>query len=334
MKHLKNITLKITLIVTVAITVVACEGINDTILPSITGKSGDLLVVVDSSYWNNQTGEALRETFIQEQKGLPQREAMFNIIQVPRKSFARIFQTNRNIVLVEIKPDESTKISINKDVWSQTQLVATITAPNDKIAAETIRKNATNLLDYFNGKEIERLQKKYKVNAASKKALYLREKLKLSLYLDDLFIVAKEDTNFMWLRKETSVGGHPVSQGFIIYTYPYDNDSIFTSSALISKRNEITKKYVGGGNKGSYMYSYSEYNPIEKEINLNGIYAKELRGLWQMEGDFMGGPYINYSMVDEPRNRVISIDAYVYAPKFDKREYLRELEALALTINF
>jgi len=82
------------------------------------------------------------------------------------------------------------------------------------------------------------------------------------------------------------------------------------------------------------MVSYSEYTPVEREINLKGLYAKELRGLWQMEGAFMGGPYLSYSLVDEKNNRVITIDSYVYSPKFDKREYLREMEALALTINF
>ena len=53
-----------------------------------------------------------------------------------------------------------------------------------------------------------------------------------------------------------------------------------------------------------------------------------------MKNGFMGGPYINYSMVDEKRNRVICIDGYVYCPKFDKREYLREQEALIKTITF
>ena len=82
------------------------------------------------------------------------------------------------------------------------------------------------------------------------------------------------------------------------------------------------------------MLSYQEYTPEQKEINLNGIYVNELRGLWQMERDFMGGPYINYSMVDEQNNRVVCIDGYVYAPKFDKREFLREQEALIKTITF
>ena len=112
------------------------------------------------------------------------------------------------------------------------------------------------------------------------------------------------------------------------------SDSTFDVHELVKKRNYFTKKYVKGGAKGSYMESYQEYIPNQKEVSLNGVYLNELRGLWQMKGDFMGGAFVNYSMVDEKRNRVISLDGYVYCPKFDKREYLREQEALIKTITF
>lgn len=312
----------------------SCDETNERILPRISGKSGELLVVVDSSYWNNKTGEAIQEAFSTTQVGLPQAEAIFDIIHVPHRAFASILRTNRNIILIEINATEQSAVAIRKDVWSDGQLVVTIVAKNDKNAAEIIDKNAANLLDYFNEKENERLQKKYKVNANSKNAKALKEQLNLSLHIDDLFYIAKSEADFVWLRKEMSVGEHPISQGFLIYTYPYDSDSIFDVNVLTAKRNAITKQHISGGAEGSYMETYQEYIPREREINLKGIYTKELRGLWQMNGDFMGGPFVSYSMVDEQRNRVITIDGYVYAPKFDKREYLRELQALALTVSF
>ncbi|HLU84255.1 MAG TPA: DUF4837 family protein [Vicingaceae bacterium] len=312
----------------------ACEETNERVLPRISGKSGNLLVVVDTGYWNHQTGEAIQNAFMQTQIGLPQQEPIFDVIHVPHRAFARILQTNRNILMVEINPQEKSAISIKKDVWSDGQIVATILAKNDKNAAEIIEKNTQNLIDYFNEKEIERLQKKYRVNSTSKLSKQLEEKLNLSMHVDDLFYIAKSDTNFLWLRKEFSVGEHPISQGFIIYTYPYDNDSIFDVKQLTLKRNTITKKHIPGGAEGSYMTTYEEYIPAEREINLKGNYCKELRGLWHIQGDFMGGPFVSYSLVDEKRNRVITIDGYVYAPNFDKREYLRELQALALTVSF
>jgi len=330
---MKN-SLKIIVALLFPLLIISCEEMNRRVLPTCTGAPGDLLVVVDSFYYNHQTGTEIQQIFSQEQVGLPQREALFNIIQIPHRSFARIFHTTRNIIMVNIEPEEKIKLVVTKDAWSESQLVITITAPSDAIAAETINKNADVLLDYFSDKEIERLHAKFKVNARSKNAQHLDSKFNLSLNLDELYTVAKETEDFIWLRKEKSVGGHPVSQGIIIYTYPYISDSTFKNSELVNKRNFFTKSYVSGGAKGSYMASYDEYVPAQKEISLNGVYVNELRGLWHMKGDFMGGPFINYSMVDEKRNRVICIDGYVYCPKFDKREYLREQEALIKTITF
>jgi hypothetical protein len=58
-----------------------------------------------------------------------------------------------------------------------------------------------------------------------------------------------------------------------------------------------------------------------------------LRGLWKLENAFMGGPFINISLLDENRNRVVTVDAFVYAPGLDKRNYVREVEAILNTFK-
>lgn len=328
MKNILNL-----LLITVAITLFSCDEMNERVLPGCTGKAGDLLVIADTTIYNHATGAAIKNIFSQEQEGLPQREPLFNIIQIQHRSFARIFHTTRNILMVKIDKESKIKLTVTKDVWAESQLLITVTAPSDEVAAQTIRSNEKQLLAYFNDKEIERLKAQYRLSARSKNAQMLNEKFDLSLSINELYVVAEEAEDFIWLRKEESVGGHPVSQGIIIYTYPYVSDSTFHVSKLVEKRNYYTKKYVKG-DKESYMTSYIEYVPKQEEISLNGVYVNELRGLWHMEGGFMGGPYLNYSLVDEKRNRVICIDGYVYAPKFDKREFLREQEALIKTITF
>lgn len=309
---------------------VSCDEINEKVLPRASGKSGNLLVVVDSFYWNNKTGEAIMQAFAKEQEGLPQREPMFDIIQLSHQHFAQIFKTNRNIIMVEINPETKNKLTINSDVWSESQLVVTISAPTDDIAAQTIEKNAKVLADYFNNKEIERLNQQYAKNKNPKATNVLKNKFNLEMNLESYYRVAIEDTNFVWLRKDKTAGEHPINQGLLVYSYPYTSDSTFTVNSLVDKRNEITKKYIKGTNDSTFMQTYAEYLPKAKEVSLNGLYAKELRGLWLIKGDFMGGPFVSYSFVDEKRNRVICIDGHVFAPKFDKREFLRELEAIAL----
>ncbi len=61
--------------------------------------------------------------------------------------------------------------------------------------------------------------------------------------------------------------------------------------------------------------------PISKAIDFMGMYTVETRGLWQVEGDFMGGSFLQYSFVDEPTGRMINYSAYVYAPNKEKRDF-------------
>ena len=96
-------------------------------------------------------------------------------------------------------------------------------------------------------------------------------------------------------------------------------------------RRDIMTKNVKGSSQGSYMIRYAELSPTTRELNINNRYVKELRGLWHMKVDFMGGPFVHYAFIDKSGKNLICIDGYVFAPKFDKREYLRELEAIALS---
>ena len=60
----------------------------------------------------------------------------------------------------------------------------------------------------------------------------------------------------------------------------------------------------------------------------------ETRGLWKMENDFMGGPFVNYTIWDEDGNRTVVVDGFVYAPGKDKRNYVMELEAIIQSLRF
>ena len=76
------------------------------------------------------------------------------------------------------------------------------------------------------------------------------------------------------------------------------------------------------------MTIYDGFVPQMDTLMLNGMYAVAYRGLWKMENDFMGGPFVHYTLLDKDQMRIINLDAFVYAPKFNKREYLRELDAI------
>ena len=60
----------------------------------------------------------------------------------------------------------------------------------------------------------------------------------------------------------------------------------------------------------------------------------ELRGLWKVQGDFMGGPFIDYFYEDKANNELLMLSGYLYAPaKPRKAIYMREIEAVLKTFE-
>ena len=58
----------------------------------------------------------------------------------------------------------------------------------------------------------------------------------------------------------------------------------------------------------------------------------EMRGLWDVENYFMGGPFVGYTTV--VGGNVVTSNCYVYSPKHPKRNYLRALEHLVFLMYF
>jgi hypothetical protein len=60
----------------------------------------------------------------------------------------------------------------------------------------------------------------------------------------------------------------------------------------------------------------------------------ETRGFWEVEGDFMGGPFVSHSFYSPDGQDIIVLEAFVYAPKYDKRQYLRQVESILYSFEW
>ncbi len=124
-------------------------------------------------------------------------------------------------------------------------------------------------------------------------------------------------------------GSSAASKGIMIYSFPHVGKGTFSQKYLLNKRDSILKKNVPGPTKGSYMSTDMVFPPMYKTTHIDGEKIVEMRGLWKVVGDMMGGPWILHAHLDKKNNRVIVLDAYVYSPeKNDKRDKIRQLEAV------
>ena len=143
------------------------------------------------------------------------------------------------------------------------------------------------------------------------------------------FQIADQKKDLVWLRYETP----EISQGIIIYTFPYVSHDAFTFDYLVRVQDSVLKTNIPGSAEGSYMATEKRIDQIFNVREHNGNYASEMRGLWRLINDFMGGPYISLAELDMANQRVIVAFGYVYAPNKDKRNYLRQVEAMIYSLK-
>jgi hypothetical protein len=140
----------------------------------------------------------------------------------------------------------------------------------------------------------------------------------------------------MWLRYTLAKTRQDVEIGVMIYKMDYKDAIVFDPKHIIKWRNLVTMEHIPGPSPLSYMTTSVEFIPpvFDTLPNFPGGYAVETRGLWEVENDFMGGPFISYTFIDQAQNKVITLDGYVYNPNDDKKNFLRQLESIFFALKY
>jgi hypothetical protein len=293
-------------------------------LPGTTGKAGELVIVMEEGYWDSRVGDSVYAAVTEPMYGLPQVEPLFDGVHIGTRAFTRIFQTHRNILLCTIDSAADASIEVRADVWSAPQLVIEITAPDTVAFMRVFHKNRSRIIDQFIGKEEERNRNSYGKQLAGEVADALAEDFGISLPVPKGFNVVSRKDSVIWLRYDTK----DINQSLLIYTEPYTRQNTFTKEGMLEMIDRVGRAHVPGPSAGSYMRTFGEYPPRFTETSIGKLYATELRGLWYVEGDIMGGPFLCYAFLDEPRNRVVYLHGFVFAPAVDKRNLMVQLRSI------
>jgi hypothetical protein len=123
------------------------------------------------------------------------------------------------------------------------------------------------------------------------------------------------------------------SMNLIVYELPINSQADEEGKNIVSVRDTIGKKFIPGGKEGSYLITEKAYSPHTFNVTLDGKKAFETRGKWEIKNDFMAGPFLNYTVVDKPNNRLIVVEGFTYAPTANKRDYMFEIEAVLKTLK-
>ncbi len=304
-------------------------GGKRTFLPNVTGAAGEVVVVLEKDVFEEPIGKTYRDILEEEYPMIPQSEPMFRVIMIPPSGFSDIFRSHRNLVITKISKEyEEAKIVRQHDVWAAPQTILNVVGPTYPAVEKMLKEEKDRLVQLLEQAERDRVvQNAMKFEAEGLRQL-LKEKFDISMFFPKGYQLLKDTTNFVWISYETP----STSQGVFVYEYKYDDPNTFSKEYLVEKRNEFLKKFVPGPTEGSFMTTATAIPPSFQQLMFKGRYFGQLRGLWDVHAHPMGGPFISLTTIDEERNRVITVEGYVFAPRFKKRKYVRQLEALLYTL--
>lgn len=298
------------------------------------GNTSEILVVLQNEQqWDGSIGKVIREYLGQEQYGLNQPEPIFHVAHITQNSFSDLFKKHRNILVVEIdRKLEKAKIESSVDLWAKPQQIFKIVAQSPGDFIKAFESNAELFLAKYSKTERDRILSVFRTSSNNKVSKKVKKNFGLKMTIPREFYNAKSEPGFMWIRKEVE----KFSQGIIVISEEYVDTAQFSHESIISRINRNFQQYIPGPEDGTYMRIDEEYIVPKSFVNTDFItdYAIETRGLWKVEKEFMGGPFVSYTFIDNRNNQIVTLLSYVYQPNKPKRDLLRQLEAIMYSTKF
>lgn len=300
-------------------------------MPESGGRSGEVLLVMPESMKDGEIGDTVMRWLRQDYVVLNQYEPTLKVIYIKPNVYNDLFRKTRNVIIMDSKNENNrTEFRVESDKYAHPQVFITLRAPSDSLLLKAWYNVEQYVLDTIVEAERQRFLygfKKYR-NSKAEQTLLDRHNVDMIVPTSG-FNLDMDSTCFSWISRETKVS----SQGIFVFHYPYNGPQDFDMQNMIRRMDSVLMLNVEGPSKDSYMAIEKRLPPIKIDRMRNGGYMCEMRGLWETEGDFMGGPFVSQSIVDTVNNNLVTAFAYVYGGKNDKKILLWQLEAVLSTFG-
>ena len=296
------------------------------ILPKSVGKINALQVVIQDSLWQGEVGETIRSYFAAPTDGLPQDEPLFDLRQYKPEAFSGFARTNRIFLKVGLADKDS--VSIVKNPFAIPQTGVFVYAKTPQGINTLIKENQNTFIEAFHISEIKERQRRTAISTLRLDSL--KRWFGITLKVPSAYKIAKKTSGFYWVRKHLKSG----STNILIYEVPLTaitNDSL-AMSQIIKIRDSIGGRELPVEDDGRFI-TEKAYAPFIFKTQIDGFNAYETKGTWEVEGELMAGPFLNYAIKDTLNNRYLILEGFTYAPSVDKRNLQFELESILKSVK-
>jgi len=284
----------------------ACsDGIKT--LPSSTGILSEVIFVVEDALWENQVKDVAFRTFGVPIQGLTQDESSFRVIQVNHSEFKSILKTHKNIVIIA----KNVPTSNQQDKWANDQLVVQLEFKHDD---NELTKDLNKVKAIFEFKEIRILRNSISKSSQKIQEKHIKEEFNIETLIPSEYTIIKDTVALFWATY------NPEKQEEIkhLFVFSFEPKAINLQQEVLQKTDSIFTKYLLGAKQGQHVKIEDMFSPVYSE--------NTYRGLWKLNGGFMGGPFlIKTYFIDK---KVVVTVGLIFAPNERKRKYIKTFEAI------
>ncbi|MEE2605017.1 MAG: DUF4837 family protein, partial [Bacteroidota bacterium] len=240
---------------------------------------------------------------------------------IPYEAFTGFGRTARNIIY--INKNKQAKPRMIRDRYARPQLFLEVSGLDNESVIKGILSSFEFSSTQFQNGEIAENRKRILNSTLKDTGL---DSLNILLKIPSAYSVYKNESQTVWLQKPLKNG----TSNLIIkdLNNPVSDFEKINLNDVVSLRDSIGEEFIPGRVQNSYMITEKEYRPYISYQSVNGYEAIETRGTWEVKGDFMGGPFINYIIKDTLNKSLLYVEGFVFSPSQRKRDKMIELEAV------
>lgn len=292
-------------------------------LPKSTGQPYEVVLEGD-------TDSIVTKILTEEVPALPQPEPLCRLIQVKKGKIHGSYLLVRTRIVVNIPAAEfSVRLSRNEKASPQTVIRISARSPQqlkEKLNPEKLRQ----LVDET---ELEHLASIISTNP-SKQNREMQQLVKknfgISMIIPAEMQASKKAGNFIWISNNASSG----MKNLILMKMKEVKSEERRAEEVKSEEQRVKNSDTFPAQEKQQIDSMLRTNmPGETDSMYMIIPVLSEKGLWEMKGDAMGGPYVMRRIRLRKTGDEIIIIGFVYAPEMKKKILIKQLEAAISTIK-
>ncbi|MCB0572777.1 MAG: DUF4837 family protein [Phaeodactylibacter sp.] len=327
-------------------------------VPTAFGNLNEIVVIMDTDLWDGPLGDTIRYYYSSAYPLLPQPEPIFDLRQfTPEELEAeRLRKELRTYMFVgnlsdanspttkmiirdigeekarRAREDTAFNSIIGRDKWAKGQLVIYQFANSFDELSANLKENFPAVKKRVHEFDSKKLGAYVYLGGENKKLEeQIRTSMGVNLKVPSDYFLAINDGNIIWIRKETDV----ISSNIMMKKVKYTDQAQLTKEYLLALRDSIGRHYISSTLPDTYMQVNAIDLPVlSSPTKINGYYAIDARGIWEIVNDYMGGAFVSYLILNPNTSELLFIDGFLHAPGEDKRDFMMQLEHVVKTVKF